>query len=66
MIPEFIGRVPMVAVVDPLDEEALMADFDRTPECTGEAVSETAEDGQCTVGFQARRNSCDRARSLPP
>ncbi|EAW45616.1 ATP-dependent protease ATP-binding subunit ClpX [Nodularia spumigena CS-584] len=25
MIPEFIGRVPMVAVVDPLDEEALMA-----------------------------------------
>jgi len=24
MIPEFIGRVPMVAVVDPLDEEALM------------------------------------------
>ena len=25
MIPEFIGRMPMVAVVDPLDEEALMA-----------------------------------------
>ena len=25
MIPEFIGRVPMVAVVDPLDEEALMS-----------------------------------------
>ncbi len=25
MIPEFIGRVPVVAVVDPLDEEALMA-----------------------------------------
>lgn len=25
MIPEFIGRVPMTAVVDPLDEEALMA-----------------------------------------
>ena len=25
MIPEFIGRVPMVAVVDPLDEETLMA-----------------------------------------
>ncbi|AKG21820.1 ATP-dependent protease ATP-binding subunit ClpX [Calothrix sp. 336/3] len=25
MIPEFIGRVPMVAVLDPLDEEALMA-----------------------------------------
>jgi ATP-dependent Clp protease ATP-binding subunit ClpX len=25
MIPEFIGRVPMVAVVEPLDEEALMA-----------------------------------------
>ena len=25
MIPEFIGRIPMVAVVDPLDEEALMA-----------------------------------------
>ncbi|HEY9650625.1 MAG TPA: ATP-dependent protease ATP-binding subunit ClpX [Coleofasciculaceae cyanobacterium] len=24
MIPEFIGRIPMVAVVDPLDEEALM------------------------------------------
>lgn len=24
MIPEFIGRVPIVAVVDPLDEEALM------------------------------------------
>ncbi len=24
MIPEFIGRVPVVAVVDPLDEEALM------------------------------------------
>ncbi len=25
MIPEFIGRVPMVAVVEPLDEEALIA-----------------------------------------
>jgi ATP-dependent Clp protease ATP-binding subunit ClpX len=25
MIPEFIGRIPMVAVVDPLDEDALMA-----------------------------------------
>ncbi|MDB9372155.1 ATP-dependent protease ATP-binding subunit ClpX [Nodularia sphaerocarpa] len=25
MIPEFIGRVPMVAVVEPLDEDALMA-----------------------------------------
>ena len=25
MIPEFIGRIPMVSVVDPLDEEALMA-----------------------------------------
>lgn len=25
MIPEFIGRVPVAAVVDPLDEEALMA-----------------------------------------
>lgn len=25
MIPEFIGRVPMVAVVEPLDEKALMA-----------------------------------------
>ncbi len=25
MIPEFIGRMPMVAVVDPLDEEALMS-----------------------------------------
>ncbi len=25
MIPEFIGRVPLVAVVEPLDEEALMA-----------------------------------------
>jgi len=25
LIPEFIGRVPMVAVVDPLDEETLMA-----------------------------------------
>lgn len=25
MIPEFIGRIPMVAVVDPLDEEALMS-----------------------------------------
>ena len=25
LIPEFIGRIPMVAVVDPLDEEALMA-----------------------------------------
>lgn len=25
MIPEFIGRVPVTAVVDPLDEEALMA-----------------------------------------
>ncbi|MBD0344653.1 MAG: ATP-dependent protease ATP-binding subunit ClpX [Coleofasciculus sp. Co-bin14] len=24
MIPEFIGRIPVVAVVDPLDEEALM------------------------------------------
>lgn len=25
MIPEFIGRMPMVAVVDPLDEESLMS-----------------------------------------
>jgi len=25
MIPEFIGRVPVAAMVEPLDEEALMA-----------------------------------------
>ncbi len=35
MIPEFIGRVPVAAVLEPLDEETLMAILTETAQCFG-------------------------------
>ncbi len=35
MIPEFIGRLPVLTSVENLDKPALDADSDRTKECSG-------------------------------
>ena len=42
LIPEFVGRMPVVAALDELDEAVLIRISDRTEKCPYEAVSETA------------------------
>ena len=46
LIPEFVGRLPVVATLDELDEEALIADPDRAAERADEAVPEALRHGR--------------------
>ena len=39
LIPEFVGRLPVVAALHDLDMAASSADFNRTKKCSGEAIS---------------------------
>ena len=54
MIPEFIGRLPVLAPLDPLDEEALMPHPDRAEERPGPAVSEAVRDGRGGTGVRSK------------
>jgi ATP-dependent protease Clp ATPase subunit len=38
LIPEFVGRLPVIATLTDLDEDALVTDPDRAQECAGQAV----------------------------
>ena len=46
MIPEFIGRLPVIAPLHELDEEALDRHPDQAEERAGEAVPEAVRDGR--------------------
>ncbi len=45
LIPEFIGRMPVIATLEDLDEKALVEILGRTEECVDQAISEAVRDG---------------------
>ena len=45
LIPEFVGRLPVVATLEDLDEPSLKLDSHPAQECAGEAVSAAVRDG---------------------
>ena len=47
LIPEFIGRLPVVSTLDALSEDELLYDSDRSEERHGEAICQTDGDGRC-------------------
>ena len=65
MIPEFIGRLPVVSALDALTEDEMVADSDRNEERDGQAIHQAFLDGRCSAdrdqGCVARacRSSCD-------
>ena len=61
MIPEFVGRLPIVSVLDPLTEADLRADPAAHQERDGEAVLEALRHGRRAAPLHARR----RARHCP-
>ena len=46
MIPEFVGRLPVLAPLDPLDEDALITHPDRAAKRPGPPVSKAVRDGR--------------------
>ncbi|GAA3321040.1 hypothetical protein GCM10020331_034570 [Ectobacillus funiculus] len=42
LIPEFIGRLPVIANLEQLDEDALVEIFDKAEECACEAISKAS------------------------
>ena len=51
LIPEFVGRLPVVATLEELDEEALDPDPDRAAQCVDQAIREAVRDGRCRDRF---------------
>ena len=47
LIPEFVGRLPVVATLEDLDEQSLKIDSHPAQECAGQAVSAAVRDGAC-------------------
>jgi ATP-dependent Clp protease ATP-binding subunit ClpX len=60
LIPEFVGRLPVVATLEDLDEDALI-DPDRAEERAGQAVSAAVRDG----GRRARPSATRRCVGRP-
>ena len=55
LIPEFIGRLPVVATLEDLDEGALMEILDQAEECAGQAVRQAVRDGGGQAFLHRRR-----------
>ena len=53
LIPELIGRLPVVATLEELDEEALVTDPGRAEECPDQAIPETLRHGRRRTGSAA-------------
>ena len=51
LIPEFIGRLPIVVALDALDKRALVRILTRTQECFGKAVPEVLRNGWRRAGL---------------
>ena len=60
LIPEFVGRLPVIATLDDLDEEALMQHPDRAQERAGQAVSAPVRDGGRAALLRRRGPAHDR------
>ena len=54
LIPEFVGRLPVVATLEELDEDALGGDPGRAEERALQAVSEAVRNGRRATGVQGR------------
>ncbi len=54
LIPEFVGRLPLVATLEDLDEASLKKISDQSEECAGETVSAPVRDGEYRVDFRRR------------
>ena len=61
MIPEFVGRLPVIATLDELDEEALVDDPHRAEERAGEAVPEALRVRGRAAALHRRRAARGRA-----
>ena len=66
LIPEFIGRVPVIATLDDLDEEALDAHPDRAQECLGQAVSAAVRNGRRAADLRRRGDAHHRQEGHRP
>jgi ATP-dependent Clp protease ATP-binding subunit ClpX len=55
LIPEFVGRLPVMATLEDLDEEALITDPLRAEERAGQAVSAPVRDGGRATDLPRRR-----------
>ena len=66
LIPEFIGRLPVVASVTNLDKESLVTDPVRAEERAGQAVHPAVRDGRRRAGVHRRRAGGDRRPGDPP
>ena len=64
LIPEFVGRLPVVATLEELDEAALMHDPDRAAERAHQAVPQAVRHGRRRDSSSARRR-CARSRAAP-
>ena len=60
MIPEFVGRLPVIGALTPLDEEALVKHPDRAEERPGQAVPAALRDGRGRLEFTEDSPARDR------
>ena len=64
MIPEFVGRLPVIAPLDPLDEDALVRILTEPRNALVAAVPEAVRDGRRRAGVHAQRR-CTRSPARP-
>ena len=64
MIPEFVGRLPVLAPLDPLDEDALVRILTEPQERPGPAVPEALRDGRRGARVRAAA-PCRRSPGWP-
>jgi len=62
LIPEFVGRLPVVATLEDLDEASLKKDPDRSEERAGEAIPAAVRDGEYRAHFSPTRRLARVAR----
>ena len=66
LIPEFIGRVPVIATLDDLDEEALMRILTEPEKCLGQAVPAAVRDGGRAAHLRRRSHAHHRQEGDRP
>ena len=66
LIPEFIGRLPVVASVTNLDKESLVQILSKPKNASGQAVHPAVRDGRRRAGVHRRRAGGHRRSGHPP
>ncbi len=62
MIPELVGRLPVISALKPLDEARAGASADRTEKCLGSPIPKTVLDGKCRPEFH---RACSQGHRAP-